>query len=123
MNNQNVLAAAPDHITDARKMASDQFRGGTKKIGDHKVVPVELLRGWHERINTIAAEAAFDVADEMEAMLSASPAVQVEPASGAVLSRDDLIQCLLATRGQSEGTTADAILSMIAAASIAEITL
>ncbi|NLY16612.1 MAG: hypothetical protein GXZ05_09590 [Gammaproteobacteria bacterium] len=62
MNNQNVLAAAPDHIADARKM----------------------VRG--------------------------------EPASGVVLSRDDLIQCLLATRGQSEGITADAILSVIAAA-------
>ena len=33
-----------------------------------------------------------------------------------VPSRDDLIQCLLATSGQSEGTTADAILSMFTAA-------
>ena len=31
-------------------------------------------------------------------------------------ARDDLIQCLLATRGQSEGATADAILSMFTAA-------
>lgn len=41
--------------------------------------------------------------------------VRGEPASG-VPSRDELIQCLLATRGQSEGTTADAILSMLTAA-------
>lgn len=33
-----------------------------------------------------------------------------------VPTRDDLIQCLLATRGQSEGVTADAILSMLTAA-------
>lgn len=46
---------------------------------DYKLVPVELLRGWHERINTIAVETAFDVADEMEAMLSTSPDVQGEP--------------------------------------------
>ena len=42
---------------------------------DYKLVPVELLRDWHERINTIAADTAFDVADEMEAMLAAAPVV------------------------------------------------
>lgn len=41
--------------------------------------------------------------------------VPMEPTSGVVPSRDDLIQCLLATRGQSEGAAADAILSMLTA--------
>lgn len=46
---------------------------------NYKLVPVELLRGWHKRINTIAADTAFDVADEMESILAAAPAVQGEP--------------------------------------------
>lgn len=41
---------------------------------------------------------------------------QPPTATGVVPSRDDLIQCLLATRGQSEGVTANAILSMLTAA-------
>lgn len=48
-------------------------------MGDYKLVPVELLKDWHERINTIAAEMAFNVADEMESMLATTPAVQGEP--------------------------------------------
>lgn len=44
----------------------------------------------------------------------AAPAVQEGP------TRDDLIQCLLATRGQSEGVTADAILSMLTAAPVVQ---
>lgn len=35
------------------------------------------------------------------------------PQSAGTITRDDLIQCLLATQGQSEGVAADAILSMI----------
>lgn len=46
----------------------------------------------------------------------ANPHPAHEVAALVVPSRDDLIQCLLATRGQSEGTTADAILSMLTAA-------
>lgn len=48
---------------------------------DYKLVSMELLRSWHERINTIAVETAFGVADEMEAILESAPqpAVQGEP--------------------------------------------
>ena len=48
---------------------------------DYKLVSMELLRSWHERINTVAVETAFGVADEMEAILESAPqpAVQGEP--------------------------------------------
>ena len=49
-------------------------------MSEYKLVPVEQLKNWHKRINTIAAEDAFNVADEMESMLAAQPAVQGEPA-------------------------------------------
>ena len=43
------------------------------------MVPVGMLEDWYERINTIAAETAFSVADEMVAMLAEAPVVQGEP--------------------------------------------
>lgn len=48
-------------------------------MSHYKLVPVGLLKDWHKQINTIAVEVAFNVADEMEALLSAAPAVQGEP--------------------------------------------
>lgn len=49
-------------------------------MSEYKLVPVERLKDWHKRINTIAIETALDVADEMGTMLEAAPPdVQGEP--------------------------------------------
>ncbi|WP_461533471.1 hypothetical protein [Sinomicrobium sp.] len=85
--------------------------------------PVALLRreigesSWFDhtpvRPNTKEAELlkASPIVDYCEVYTHPQPAQQ-----GGVPSRDDLVQCLLATRGQSEGVAADAILWLFSAA-------
>jgi len=75
--------------------------------------PVGYLHNRPERIPCF-----FETLDD--ARLSGCEVVPVythpQPAQeGSVPSRDDLVQCLLATRGQSEGVAADAILWLLTA--------
>lgn len=54
---------------------------------------------------------------DLKARVADMEAARTQPAQqGSVPSRDDLIQCLLATQRQSEGVMADAILSMFTGA-------
>ncbi|MDY0074066.1 MAG: hypothetical protein RBR77_15645 [Thauera sp.] len=97
----------PDDVVDALRKIIDRTPEGLIRISpDFQCAGIVL--DWLETLQPTSkpTDSAHDQTQN----------VQGEPASGVVPSRDELIQCLLATRGQSEGTTADAILSMIAAA-------
>lgn len=70
-------------------------------------VCTECGQDWHTSVDYTAT-----VRGKLRALHTQPPTAT----AGGVPSRDDLIQCLLATQWQPEGVTADAILSMLAAA-------